>query len=190
MIKKTLNVATELPISLGLVKAALRIDHDDEDAYLTQLIKAATTLVETQIRKTLLKTKYSVTYETPFAVGLRGTDYDPDNIKEKVILPNRPILNVISAKQIDCDGNEHTFTDFEHNIDSDIIFWKTAPVYSYIQFIYEAGYTSADNVPAIYKEAVLLIVQKRYEDRTGSIADLQESVDQLLQGQKSYIVLG
>lgn len=178
------------PITLDLVKGSLKITDNNDDTFLNHLIGMASALVEKQGRVSLLKSTYSVTYETPQSVGFRETDYDPDGIADYIKLPRGPVLEIKSVFEIDENGNTTAFTGYKVNKNNGLIYWVTYPSKPYIQFNYSAGYNSDTNIPAIYKQAMLVAIQKGYEDRSGSVDDLIWSIDQVLAGFKDYMVLG
>ena len=182
----TLNTPPSVePVSLDDIKAHLRIDTGDEDAYLLRRVKSARRYVEIVTRRQLI----TATWELHLDKFPRsGT---------AIRLPYPPLRSVTSIKYCDTDGAEQTWTAAEYRVDTDSEPGRVTEAYDYtwpttrdmtgaVVVTYSAGYgaTSAD-VPEELRDAIEILVAQWHEFReavvTGvAIAPVPLSVESLL----------
>lgn len=151
------------PISAAEAKLHLRIDAADEDTLISALITAARVYCEgIQNRAYITQT---------LELSIDGFPWG------RLIELPRPILqSVTSVKYTDVDGVEATFTDYVVDADSYLgrialkrdFNWPTVTLREIgaikIQFVAGYGATAA-SVPAIVKQAMLLLIAYWYENR-------------------------
>lgn len=85
-------------VTLDEAKEHLRIDHSDDDAYITTLISVATTAVSERLERSLGVTTWD--YRIDSADICWGFD---------IRLPNPPLIEVVSVKYVDADDAEQTY---------------------------------------------------------------------------------
>lgn len=158
------------PVTLGEVKAALKIDTDLEDITLTPLIKQAREVCEG------LQNKKYITQTLDAYL-----DYFPSKPIE--FRDCSPVQSVTSIKYIDCADVEHIVDTATYELDNvslvnkiDLKYgkmWPTVILKSangvIIRFI--AGYETKDvdlagNVPEVIKQAIILQVKLLYDTFT------------------------
>lgn len=169
------------PVTLGEAKAHLRVDHSDEDARITSLIKAATSYLDGRtgvIGRCLVTQTWELTLDAFPA--------------KEIELPLGPVASVTSVKYVDAAGLEQTLSAGSYYVDTaSLSAWvvpedtwpATMAAANAVTVRYVAG-TAAASVPEAIRQAILLLVGHWYENRQpvadGSIASLPFTVDALL----------
>lgn len=163
--------ATE-PLTLAEVKQHCDCERDDQDALFTRLLQAAREKVESDTDRSLINTSWQL-----------WLDSWPNGVSGSVYLPRAPIFNVQTVSYINPD------TDTTIIGSSNFIVSKQEPPRIYpntgagftwptylrtaqaISIVFVAGYgSSASSVPAIAKQAILLLCGHWYENREASIS--------------------
>jgi uncharacterized phiE125 gp8 family phage protein len=199
---KVILEPTSEPVTLSEAKAHLRVTDDNDDAYITALIKVARRMCEGYA---------GISFITQTRVV--KLDYFPVCMPEEIELPFGPIQsisgtdaaaptpNALGIFYTDDAGDTQTLvlnTDFYLDNSSDIP--RVAPVDSWptdvddrinaISITYKSGYSSADDVPAEAKQAMLLQIGSLYENRQdeapGSVNAMCWSSTALLDNIKVY----
>ena len=157
---KLLTPATLYAVSLAEAKAHLRVDHTDDDTYITQLIKVATDAVEQYTGRQLLPATWAA-YADSFEPVLR--------------LRPSPVSGVTSLKYFNSANTEITLTDnTDYFVDLVSAPAEIVPVSSWpatyarpnaVVVEFTAGYASADLVPDAIKQAMLLLIYHYYDHR-------------------------
>ena len=98
---------TEEPVSLDEMKAHLRLDIDDDDAYLAGCITAARTWVEGQTRRAILPQTWamSIDYCWPVRKGYHQID-----------IPMNPLVSVTSISYVDENGASQTLASSQYTV--------------------------------------------------------------------------
>lgn len=180
---------TETPVTLAEAKAHVRAsEFDDDDAFITALIDAATAHVDgyTGILGRALVTQ---TWRHDFC------EWPADGVLR---LPLAPVASITSVKYSDADNAEQTVTasgNYALLADARGPFARftsgfTAPALyderqDRVRVTYVAGYGAATAVPAAIKAAMLLMIGHWYRSREAVVvgqtpADLPMGVDALL----------
>lgn len=140
------------PVTLAEAKTHLRVTHNDEDALITSLVKAATTQVEESLTwRSLVTRTYTLTATLDGAASL--------------LLPMPPVQSVTSVK---VDGV--TFADWSLKGDT-LVF--DASVTGDVEVVFMAGYGNAAAVPYNFKAAILLLVGHWFENREAVVLATQ-----------------
>lgn len=173
------------PVSLDEAKAHLRQDGAD-DAYITALIIQARETIESLARRALIEQTWRLSLDRWPAV-----DY--------ITLPHPPLASVTSLVYLDQAGDDTTWASSNYIADTDSqpgrlvlaynVNWpSTAQLYPVnpIQITYVAGYgNTAADVPAMWKQAILMLMGHWYENREAAIPgspvkDVPMSVQELI----------
>lgn len=152
---------TEWPVTLQEAKGHLRVTGDDDNNYVTALIKAATAYAEEFTRRKFIDTSLTMT-----------TDAWPDPWE----LPFSPLDSVTSVKYYDVDDAQQTWTSTNYQVDSlgepgtvtidpDSTYPTLSDLINAVETIYKVGYGAAADVPEGIKQAILLLVGHWYENR-------------------------
>lgn len=159
--RRTTEPAAE-PITLAEAKLHLRVDHADEDAYITGLITSARLMCEQRTGKTLISSGWT-------AYG--------DEFTDTLELPNPTVTSVASISYVDVNGTTQTLDASTYRVDviSDparikpVTEWpETDDRMNAVTVVYTAGYANANAVPAPLKQWMLLAIGDMYENRTAS----------------------
>lgn len=150
-------------ITLASLKQRLRIDFDDDDALLGNLLKGAIARVD-----------------GPNGIGVALMEQtwrkSLDHFPAAILLPGAPIKNVTSISYIDSDGAAQTMDAADYRVDIlaepvriEPAFGKSWPaarhVVGAVTVEYLLGETDVANVPEDLIDAVCLLVGHRYEHR-------------------------
>jgi uncharacterized phiE125 gp8 family phage protein len=159
-------------VSLIDAKKHLRVDHSDDDSYITGLVAAASTWVD-----------------APGWIGRAfgvqvlelATDRFGDCCRAWIDLPFPPVIEILSVRYIDPDGVETTMSPDDY----ELAFGKIRPKYGVswpavrcqsdaVRIEYRAGYGTPDAsdppvyanaIPAPVKVAILMLVGQWYQTR-------------------------
>lgn len=159
--RRTTEPAAE-PITLAEAKLHLRVDHADEDAYITGLITSARLMCEQRTGKTLISSGWT-------AYG--------DEFTDPLELPNPTVTAVASISYVDVNGTTQTLDASTYRVDMISAPARIKPVTEWpetddrmnaVTVVYTAGYANANAVPAPLKQWMLLAIGDMYENRTAS----------------------
>lgn len=174
---------TEEPVSLDEAKLHLRVDGTEEDDYIAGLIKAARESCELEARR---------------AFVTRTLDLSIPCWPDYVLgLPLPPLVSVTSISYTDADGNVSTVSTSTYavntNVEPGLLIRKPSASWPSVNLMpgpsivvrYVAGFGTAADVPAVYKQAMLMTIGHMYENResviVGTIATkLPDAVSKLL----------
>lgn len=152
------------PVSLSDAKEHLRVDHTDEDEYITRLIDTARRYCEKLVNKAFITQTWDVYFD------------DFPNTPFEVPLP--PLQTVSSIIYTDKDGDNTTITAGTYVVDNKSYPARVNLSYGYswptdtlqtlnavrVRFI--AGYGDNPNdIPEDYRQAILILVAHLFENR-------------------------
>lgn len=177
------------PVSLDELKAQLRVG-DDEDAFLTGIIAAAATHVESVLGRSLLTQTLTVTFARFPACRAHG-----------VVLPRGPVQSVEEVAYYDTEGLDATLSLFQiqKTFAGAVLLPAVGEYWPLVEtdradavtIEYTAGYGIAADVPMPIRQAIQIIAADLYERRTdkvvGNIVNGLGIVDMLL---SPYRVIG
>lgn len=177
------------PISLSELRKHLRIEHNEEDSYLTLLIGAARALAENVIDGIIADRDYQITLDSfPASITLPLRPVDPDSV---------------SISYIDVNGASQTITSF--NSESDLFKTKIFPSYGEywpatepgndkVTVSFTAGLAGFEgSMPSDVKHAIFMIAGSLYDQREDHSAQIKlhevpTSSQMLLDGYKKVIL--
>lgn len=153
---RTVNPSIE-PVTLSEVKAYLRIDHSDDDNFLSGLIEAARDAAEVYLRRSLITQTWVLTYD--------------DNVPFHVDLPHGPVQSVTNVVAEAEDASQTTVNAQAYTLLAN----DTLRVEGYVSspkvhITYVTGYgDTANTVPAAIRQGIIhhvgMIIERR-EDLT------------------------
>ena len=151
------------PVTITEAKLHLRVDHSDEDTFITNLIKVAREWVEDATWRALLTQTWEMRLDTWPTLPLQ--------------MPKAPLQSIVSIKYMDEDGVESTVDSSVYDVDTysepGRIFFKKNQVWPSVNLYergavriqFKAGWLAAVNVPYKLKAAMLLFIGHLYENR-------------------------
>lgn len=158
---KVTGAPAEFPVTLTEAKLKLKVTSSDEDNVITNLIKTATQICESDSGLSFITQSRTVTLDK-FPCGT-------------IILPYGPVTSVTTFSFIDTDGASQSLTvndDFildTHNIPArlqSVDSWpSTKDRLNAITIVYGAGYGAAAAVPQCAKDAIMSLVNTMFEHR-------------------------
>jgi len=164
--------AASEPVTVSEVKAQCRIDTSDDDTLLSRLISGARDYVE----------RYCNCRFASQTVTVKC-----DSFSDMARFVEAPVTSITSIKYYDTDGNEQTLSTDVYELRSDGMesaialkygqVWPTAQAGTRITVVAVVGFTT---VPPAVKDAILLLVSDRYENRQSTQIDDFSTVDALL----------
>jgi len=180
--------STENPVTVEEVKEFARIDGNDEDLFIENVINAVTKLVENYLNRSLvIKTMQMIT--------------DEINSKE-IEIPYSPLQSVLSVNLIDEENNiieidKNNYYVITESIPGRLVFKRTINIYNNLRdyagykIIFECGYGDKTKVPKQIKLAIMQWVTMIYENRSMTGNELMKSdiPDEILKILKQFRVL-
>lgn len=175
------------PLTVSEVKTHLKIDVSTEDTLLAGYLTAARMQCELEARRAFVTQTLQLKLE-----GWPWCDH--------IVLPRPPLQSVTSVVYVDSDGNSHTVSAADYIVDAAsepgrLILaygagWPGATLQPgpAITITYVAGYGAAADVPATYKQAILLAVGHFYENREQIIVQAGVTVAQLPWGVSALLM--
>jgi len=151
---------SEWPLSLDEAKTHLRVRHDEEDSYITDLVASATTYLEGQFDLQLARREYRLTL---------------DAFSDTIELPRKPVAAVTSVKYFDEAGVEQTLdpavytADLESSVQWVLLnegqAWPTLMTgVNTVSITFTTGFLPA-NTPPDTKQAIRMLVGHWYSNR-------------------------
>lgn len=178
--------ATEEPVSLDELKSHLRLDIDDDDAYLAGCITAARHWVEGQTKRSILTKTYD--YSIDYDWSWNGYSY-------RIDLPLNPVKSisgtspeVFSITYVDVNGvtqtlaqSQYTLVNRQHHsyiVPAYDVEWPTVRcVPNAVTVRFQAG--DGDNIPQELHRAIMILAGHFYEYRETSM-DAPKAVEALI----------
>lgn len=150
---------TSEPLQLAEAKLHLRVDHDDEDELITDLIASAREACEKRLNRTMMTSGWTLTL---------------DCFADLHCLEKPPIVTVGSVKYLDASGVLQTLAPSAYDVDlasepariRPNSQWPAAAAkMAAVTVVYTAGYESAAEIPRPIKQWMLLAVGELYANR-------------------------
>jgi uncharacterized phiE125 gp8 family phage protein len=173
------------PVSLSEAKLHCRIDENADNAIVQSLIRAATVVCETHIRRPIMTQEFKQFFDR-WPTG------------SSIELSRGPLLSVTSVKTYTDADVATTFASTNYFVDTSTIpgrivlrqgvTWPTFTRYANpIEIQYKAGYGDDPNgVPPEIRQAVLATVSYLYENRGEAVAPMPEIATLLLSTHRDW----
>ncbi|WP_395877431.1 head-tail connector protein [Ehrlichia muris] len=147
------TVPTSLPITLSEVKSFLRINNNQDDILINNLITMASEYAQWYIEKSLMKQTWEISCSS----------YIPGKIQ----LLFNPIIKVNYVKTIHTNGSEEFIDQKYYHVDTllSYISFNKQIHGDRIEILYEAGYTDNALIPAQIRHGILHHVAISYKNR-------------------------
>lgn len=191
---------TELPIEVDDLKTYLRIDLDEDDTLLEQIIKAATRRVEAYIDMKLITQKWEIYLDTwPYKEkniwwdGVRDAAISILSSEGGVVyLPFGKVINVEKIETIDNSDNVYLFASSNYVVDNYNsrgrislrlgMVWPPTVLRTQngIKITANFGFGSADSVPEDIKLAIMYLSAQMYEHRGDEFPKIPAAAQMLL----------
>lgn len=186
MQRSTVTIVTppaSYPITLAEAKAWLKVDVNDDDALITDLIVCATEAAEMEMRRALITQTRRLSLDTPFSSldsELGDGVYDlPVSALNGVLcsdieLPYAPLQSVTSVTTYDIGNTGTVFPSSNYIVDTSASrislnatsYWPTGlRRYKSCEVVYVCGYGAAANVPSPIKFGIRQHVMQMYDGR-------------------------
>ena len=166
------------PVNLSDVRAHLRIDDTDSDSILYALVQAARDDVESRTHRAMIERTLDVKY---------------DCFGNTMELPQGPLQSVTSVKYLDTAGDEQTLDSSIYRVLTkgdapgtvELAYSQSWPslygVSSPVTIRIVAGFgTTRASVPMPLRQAMLLLIEKLYDQDTKTSDQLDEAVKSLI----------
>jgi uncharacterized phiE125 gp8 family phage protein len=140
-------ISSERPVTWAQAKAHLRLDTDDQQAYVESLIDAAVDYAQTRLHSTLLATTLTQAF------------YENESL---LILPRGPVISVTSVT--DANGAALEYTQSRVG-SSDRLTLTSSTGAAPVTVVYQAGYPTAADIPKSIIHAILCHVGTLFENR-------------------------
>lgn len=161
------------PISLEEAKAHLRVTSASEDSLIASLISAARQHAEDFTRRQLMTATFVQRmdrFPSEFSGAVRSSCRNPIRVYRP------PLQSVASITYIDTAGVTQTWAAERYKVDPQDEPGRIVPAYGYsypdtrdeinaVTITFDAGYSSADDVPKPIRQALLLMVGELFERR-------------------------
>ena len=151
--------ATE-PLSVSEVKIYLRLDTATEDTLIGDLIKAARSVAEEHLRRSL------ITQSWRLVAGPVTAD--------RLILPRGPVQSITQIATVSSSGDANVLQTQFYRLDvgRDAVYLTHSPDSERIEIEYATGYGLAQHIPEALKQGMLMHIAALYEQRPeGSLPD-------------------
>lgn len=194
--------AATYPVTSAEAKLYAKIDTTADDTLIDIFIAAATSAAEEHLKRALITQTLRLTldlhggalndilgdgvYELPVS-------YVYGDLPRVIKLPKQPIQSITSVKLYDTSNAESTYSSSNYFLDSDggrLVLNNTAIWDSDLRpqaackITYVAGYGAVSDVPVPIKTAILMHIQKMYDERI--VCDMPQSCAALLDRFKVY----
>ncbi len=150
-----------LAIEFGVMKSFLKIDHQEEDGLIKEMIIAATNRFEAYTNCALITQIWSVTFKFPD--------------RFIVPIPMRPAQSIIDVDLVDCAGCYAKMPSENISLvpESGYAKFQSIPLVHLLKIHYIAGYGDVhSDVPTDIKWQIMSHVARLYENRSRNIVEL------------------
>jgi Phage gp6-like head-tail connector protein len=198
----TLDAAPALePLTLDKAKKHLRVEFDDDDEYIGDLIEAAREGCEDVLDQALITQTWLLTLDCfppwPFEQAAAGYRNEAAAIWAQwqqaglIVLPRPPVQSIASVRYVDPLGVTQTLSPSLYQLEAKSRPARLAPAFGQawpatrpqlgaVQIRFVAGYgDAASSVPARIRLAMRIAIGQWYQDRVDP-ADLPEGVKSML----------
>ena len=153
------------PVTLAEAKFRIRVDHDELDDLISELITSAREAAETFTNRTFV--------DTTFVYKINVFPHD-GLVDSHILLPRSPVDSVTSVTYLDTNGNSQTLATSVYEVDTSSLpgrvrlkfdqSWPNTQLHPEVVTItFIAGYGDDTAVPKAIKVAVKMLVSDLYE---------------------------
>lgn len=161
---KILSTKPQSIFTLETIKHYLRISHNDDDNWITELLEAAISTAENFMRIKILETHVSIKFVAS---------------SKSFRMPITPIAKILSVTVSASDHNID-LQEEEYTVCNDFLRLTNLPLYDSLSIKYIAGYLDQKDLSAAVKQGILLHISEMYDNR-GSICTISNEVQKLYQ---------
>ena len=169
------TLPTQGPVTLADAKTQLRVTYSDEDAFIQNLVNAATKYAEDFMRRGL---------------SLQSSELWLEGVPPSIIFPIVPLMGVLSIQYYNASNVLSTLAGSTYVVDTKSEPGMVVPAYGQtwpdtfdrpnsVRIVFEVGYPDSTFVPKQIKQAILILVTHWHENR-GNVTT-PSAVDDLLQ---------
>jgi uncharacterized phiE125 gp8 family phage protein len=141
------------PVTLAEAKLYLRIDSNNEDSLISDLIVAARMSAESWLRSSLISQSWKLVYN--------------DYLDNEIDLPMPPIVSVSSVVVVNRDTTSQTISSNNYYLNAaktKLLFDNYVSGFS-IEISYNTGYGTASQIPSPIKYGILAHIAAMYDER-------------------------
>lgn len=174
---------TAEPITLVRAKLHLRVDFDDDNDLIQDMIITAREVAETETRRALMTQTWKYILDAFPANPQPALTWQGD--QDRFRLPFPPLQSVTSIVYTDQNGTPGTVSPSVYQVDTASEpgrialnpgqVWPSVALATIagVAVTFVAGYTSADQVPRSLKQGMLLLIGAYYRNREDWVVDKQ-----------------
>lgn len=183
-LRRTTQPAIE-PVTLDQAKSHLRVDVDDDDALIQDLIVTSRITCEKLLRRSLISSEWTLTL---------------DSFCELTFIPRPPLISITSIGYVDSNATPQIMPPTDYRVDATGDLGRVEPTQSWpitadqmnaVTVVYTAGYgLTAQDVPAPFRAWMLLAIGDMYSNRersSGRPVVPQRFADDLLDSDKVWV---
>jgi hypothetical protein len=193
------------PVGLTEAKTAARIDGNDQDAWISQLLTAATESAEHDTDRSLCTGAWLLTLPS-WVMTMEDLGRPPLQtlpawplyiaswpLAPYLELPRPPLVSVASVKYYDSNGVDRTLATTQYTVDTaprrgricllpNVIWPITARRWDAVRITFTAGYATAAAVPAGIKVGIIKLVSYWYHNPTAA-GDVPPEISRIFERQ-------
>ncbi len=165
------------PISLDQAKTYLRIDHDDEDQFIGQIIRSARQAIESYTVRSLVRQAWRFTFNEGFANANREKNHISgvkNYFEYGIELPRSPSIELIETPKLMDSYGAHALKDYRLDNSGRVarLYFASQILHSLdghgiIQVDFWAGYSeNAADIPEPLRHAILMMIAQLYINHT------------------------
>lgn len=188
---RLISAPIDTPVTLDEAKSHLRVDYDDDDALIQELLQAATDYCESFLGRALIDQTWELALDSfvhwrHFRETRDGYLYYDDPLRwlhrheHGIKLPKPPLIDILSVKYDDPTGAEQTLDPSKYEVDAigepgrivPLEPWPAIhPGVNPVRIQFRCGYVdntmspASGNVPSSIKSAIKLMVGDLYASR-------------------------
>jgi uncharacterized phiE125 gp8 family phage protein len=182
------------PVTLEQVKNHSRITHIEDDSWLLMAMIVARQLIEKTCELSLITQTRQMTFPSFPQNFLTLQNFQPQPLYSYIKLAYGPTISISEIKYYDQTNTLQTLNDYQATLESNPCLivpgigknWPStiANRLDAVKVTFVAGYGDPENVPAALKQAILLLVDHWYSNRSaigmGSPGPIPFGVDSLI----------
>lgn len=159
------------PVTLEEAKIYMRIDNDNEDALIGDLIVAARMTAEEWLKRSLITQSWKLSYDDN--CGLFARTRNEPWVYDMVRLSMGPVTEITDVSVFDREDNSTSLDSASYylNASKDELVLTSSVSGIRVEISFDAGYGDAGDVPRAIKQGMLAHIASMYDNR-GSDGDM------------------